>query len=126
MATDAEKRADAERMTNTGPEASGQKSAATLEEAMAMQDQMAREANGTTAEDSADALAAKNEETNAAIEEAGKAQEARDDEVYGRVAGAEDRRPGVGETVPSAQETALAEESESKATSKSQSKSKGY
>lgn len=116
---DAEKTKEAERMTNTGPEASGQKSAATLEEAMAQQDKDAREANGTTADEGADALAAKNEETNAAIEEAGAAQEARDDEVYGRVPGAEDRRPGVGDTVPSAQDEALAKESAS--TSKSTS-----
>jgi hypothetical protein len=39
---------DATASGKVGPEASGQKSAATLEEAMVMQDRLAREANGTT------------------------------------------------------------------------------
>ena len=65
-----------------------------LEEAMAQQDQMAREANDTVAEDGAADQQASAEESAAAIEEAGKAQEARDDEVYGREPGGEDRRIG--------------------------------
>lgn len=69
-------------------------SAATLEEALAQQDAAARDANAeTTAEQTAEAEQVE-AETNAAIEEAGKAQEARDDAVYGREPGGEDRRVG--------------------------------
>ena len=56
----AEAEAEAAQMTGTepatkGPEASGQQNAATLEEAMALQDKLAREANGTTEEPEAEA-----------------------------------------------------------------------
>jgi hypothetical protein len=69
-------------------------SAATLEEALRQQDAAARDANAeTTAEQTAEAEQVE-AETNAAIEEAGKAQEARDDAVYGREPGGEDRRVG--------------------------------
>jgi hypothetical protein len=44
----AEAIAEAETMTGTGPEQSGQRNAATLEEAMVLQDKLARERNGTT------------------------------------------------------------------------------
>ena len=104
-------------------EQSGQKSAATLEEAMAQQDQLAREANNTAAEEGADAQAVSAEESAAAIEEAGAAQEARDDEVYGREPGGEDRRPGYA-NVPGQEpaEAATGETPEVKSEGKSQTK----
>jgi hypothetical protein len=107
----------------TPTEQSGQKSAATLEEAMAMQDQMAREANNTVAEEGEADQQASAEENQAALEEAGKAQEARDDEVYGREPGGEDRRIGYA-NVPGQEpaEAATGETPEVKAESKSQTK----
>ena len=67
-----------------GPEASGQKGAATLEEAMAQSDALARGQSAEAAEESGEAKAEADAEAEAAIAEAGAAQEARDDEVYGR------------------------------------------
>jgi hypothetical protein len=80
--------------TEVGPEASGQKSAASLEEALQMQDEQARAANTAASEEAAAELAEVEATTNEAIAEAGAAQEARDDEVYGREPGAVDRRLG--------------------------------
>jgi len=59
-------------------------SAATLEEALRQQDAANREASEQAADESGAAKAEADAEAAAAIEEAGKAQEARDDEVYGR------------------------------------------
>lgn len=95
-----------------GPEARGQRSADTLEEAMAMQDKLAREGNEELTEEQSAEKAAKRDEVAQEIEEAGKAQEARDDEVYGRVAGAEDRRPGIGETATPETEEQAAQDAE--------------
>jgi hypothetical protein len=97
MSTKEEKTAEAETMTGTGPEARGQKSADTLEEAMAMQDKLAREANGTLTEDQMSEQRQLDEEERAKLEEAGAALEARDDAVYGREPGGEDRRVGYAE-----------------------------
>lgn len=59
-------------------------SAATLEEALRQQDAANREASEQAADESGATKAEADAEAAAAIEEAGKAQEARDDEVYGR------------------------------------------
>jgi len=59
-------------------------SAASLEEAMAQQDELARGQSAEAAEQSGAEKAEAEAEANAAIAEAGAAQEARDDEVYGR------------------------------------------
>ena len=77
-----------------GPEAAGQRSAATLEEALAKQDELGREGSDEGAAESGEAKAAAAAEAEAAIAEAGAAQEARDDAVYGREPGGEDRRVG--------------------------------
>jgi hypothetical protein len=59
-------------------------SAATLEEALAKQDELGREGSEEAAAESGEAKAIAEAEAEAAIAEAGAAQEARDDEVYGR------------------------------------------
>jgi len=104
-------------------EQSGQQSAATLEEAMAQQDKLAREANNTVAEDGQATAEETAAASAAAIEEAGAAQEARDDEVYGREPGGEDRRPGYA-NVPGQEpaEAATGETPEVKSEGKSQTK----
>jgi hypothetical protein len=79
-------------------EAPEQESAATLEEAMAKQDSMAREANEELTEKRTSERREAEEDAKATAEELGAEQEARDDKVYGRVPGAEDRRPGIGDT----------------------------
>src|SRR5580765_8400856 len=104
----------------TPTEESGQKSAATLEEAMAQQDADARETNNTAAEEGQAEQQATAEESAAAIEEAGAELEARDDEVYGREPGGEDRRIGYA-NVPGQEpaEAATGETPEVKDTGKS-------
>jgi len=59
-------------------------SAATLEEALAKQDELGRASSDEAAAESGEAKAEAEAEAEAAIAEAGAAQEARDDEVYGR------------------------------------------
>ena len=81
--------------TTDGPEARGQKGAASLEEAMAQSDALAKEQNTAIAEEGAAEQAATAEESAAAIEEAGAAQEARDDAVYRREPGGETAVPGT-------------------------------
>lgn len=68
----------------TTPEGGAGPSAATLEEALAKQDELARQGSDEAAAESGEAKAEAEAEANAAIAEAGAAQEARDDEVYGR------------------------------------------
>lgn len=95
----------AEPETTEAPE---QESAATLEEAMAKQDSMAREANEELTEKRTTERREAEEDAKATAEELGAEQEARDDKVYGRVPGAEDRRPGVGDTTESEGEKQVA------------------
>jgi hypothetical protein len=81
-----------------GPEERRSKGAASLEEAMAQSDELAKAESEKAAKESGAAHDALTAETDEAIAQAGAELEARDDEVYGRTPEAESKPRGGAET----------------------------